>query len=246
MKVNQLLPSVRVEVEKPFQEKLDRAKKLVKLFADKNACVSCSFGKDSTVVLWLCLQENPKIHVIYNNTGVEYPETLAFKEKLGHAWNLNLIETLPSKSFWQVANEKGLDDMKKYRDACCDALKSRPMRRVLKKHGFRYNFTGLTAVESRVRMWRLCQQGDNYYSRKDGVWRVHCIAYWTPKEVWDYIRRVQIPVNPAYEKYGLERLGCVPCTSHKFWRRQLAKVNYPMYKLVSEKYFGQKLLEVEG
>lgn len=245
MKVSQLLPSVRVEVEKPFEEKLARAKQLVKLFANKNACVSCSFGKDSTVVLWLCLQENSNIPVIYNNTGVEYPETLAFKEQLRVAWNLNLIETKPEKSFWQIAEERGLDDLKKYRDACCDALKDKPTKKVLKKNGFQYNFTGLTAIESRVRMWRICEKGDNYYSKKDGVWRIHLIAYWTPKEVWDFMSRVQIPANPAYAKYGLERMGCVPCTSHKGWRRQLAKVNPLMYKLIQEKYFRQKLLEVE-
>ncbi len=251
MRISQLLPSVRAEVEKPFQEKLEKARKLVKLYAHRNACVSCSFGKDSTVVLWLCLQENPEIPVVWNNTGVEYRETVDFARKLANEWNLNLIETKPEKTFWQVmekiiAEGAHLDDGRKYSEQCCYALKHKPFRKALRQYGFRYSFTGLTAIESRIRMFLACERGMEYYSRKDGITKVHPILYWTPEEVWHFIKEHNIPVNPAYQKYGLDRIGCVPCTSYKGWREQLAKVNPAMYKFVQERFFHQKILEVES
>ena len=246
MRLTQLLPSIRVEVGKPFQEKLTRARQFIKLYAHRNACVSCSFGKDSTVVLYLVRDLNPQIPVIFNNTGVEYPETLAFKEQLKQSWNLNLIETKPIKSFWEVAEEYGLPDGRKKSDRCCDYLKELPFRRAVKQYGFGFSFTGITVLESRLRMFVACERGQEYYSRKDGITKIHPILYWTPDEVWQFIRRVRIPVNPAYQKYKIDRIGCVPCTSHKEWREQLAKVNPKMYQFIQERFFGQKLLQQEA
>jgi phosphoadenosine phosphosulfate reductase len=245
--VSSLPQPLRGEVEKPFEMKLARTRQLVRLFARRDdAFVSCSFGKDSTVVLWLCLQENPNIKVVFNNTGVEFKETLELKERLRAEWKLNLIETKPKTSFWEVAERHGLDDGKKYRDACCDALKDAPMREAVRRFGLKYSFTGLTAMESRIRMWRICGSGDSYYSRKDGVWRIHCIAYWTPEEVWRFIRENGLPVNRAYERYGLERVGCVFCTSHRDWRRQVATVNPRAYRLIQERFFKQALIDSFG
>ncbi|MEM3466024.1 MAG: phosphoadenosine phosphosulfate reductase family protein [Candidatus Jordarchaeales archaeon] len=244
LKPSQLLSEVKAEVERPFEEKLERAVGLIRLFADRDACVACSFGKDSLAVLWLCLQENPNIPVVFNNTGVEYFETLEFKEQLARDWRLNLIETKPETSYWQVMESlKGrIDDGRKWVNKCCYELKEKPFKRVVREYGFKFCFTGLTALESRARMWVACERGMQYYSRKDGVTKVHPILYWTPEEVWRFTREKGIPVNPAYAKYGLNRIGCVPCTSHRGWRAQLAKVNPAIYKHVMERYFKQRLL----
>lgn len=246
MKVSQLVEPVKSEVERPFKEKLANSRQLIRLYCGlcpKGGVVSCSFGKDSLVVLKLVRDLNPRIPVIFNNTGVQFKETYELKDRLKEEWKLNLIETHPLEgwTFWRVADEKGLDDGKKYRDTCCEKLKDGPTRRAIKECNFTYNFTGLTAVESRVRMWRICEGGMHYYSRKDGILRIHPIAYWTPEDVWNFISRVRIPVNEAYQKYGVERVGCVPCTSHKLWREQMAKVNPKLYKHIQERYFGQKV-----
>ena len=246
MKISQLVEPVKSEVERPFEEKLARSRQLIKLYCSlcpKGGVVSCSFGKDSLVVLYLVREIMPQIPVIFNNTLVQFKETYELKDKLKEEWQLNLIETKPldNWTFWKIADEIGLDDGKKYRDACCERLKDGPTRKAIREYSFTYNFTGITAVESRVRMWRICEGGTHYYSKKDGILRIHPIAYWTPKEVWDFINGDSIPVNPAYKKYGIERVGCVPCTSHKYWRKQIAKVNPGMYKHIQEKYFGQKV-----
>ena len=249
MKVSQLLPSIRVEVEKPFEEKLARAKQLIKMFANKNACVSCSFGKDSTVVLWLCLQENPKIPVIFNNTGVEFKETLVLKNEMTESFGLNLFETHPEKTWFQVWEGFKLPDERKHnaketRDRCCYYLKEKPFKLLVRQRKFQQNFTGIIAIESRQRQLRICELGTYYYNKTNNLWRIHPLAFWTPEEVWQFIHDNHIPENLAYKKYGIDRIGCVPCTAHHKWREQLAKVNLRMYKLISEHYFHQRLLEV--
>ena len=67
----------------------------------KDVAVAWSGGKDSTLVLYFVIQKFPKVPVIFNNTGVEYPETIAFVRDMTVAWNLNLIETKPVKTYRQ-------------------------------------------------------------------------------------------------------------------------------------------------
>ncbi len=251
MNPQSLLPAVRFEVEKPFEEKLAKAQMLLKMWgkvAPVKPFVSCSFGKDSTVVLYLALQVNPNIPVVFNNTGVEWKETLEFRDYLRAEWHFNLIETKPKTSFWEVMEKtkrKHLhqDDGKKHSNLCCTALKHGPLHRVVKEYGFTHSFTGITAVESRHRMFTACERGMEYFSKKDGFTKIHPILYWTEEEVWRFTKENNIPVNPTYAKYKLKRIGCVPCTSWKNWRKQLARTNPAMYRLIQERYFGQTLLE---
>jgi len=249
MKVSQLLPSVRAEVEKPFEEKLARAKQLIRTYANKNASVSCSFGKDSTIVLYLSLELNPKIPVVFCNTGVEFKETLDFRDKLVSEFGLNFIELKPEKTYFQVWDGfKPHDGSKttpgRAMDRCCYYLKEKPFKLCVRKYDFAQNFTGLTAMESRQRMLRACEKGMEYYHKTHNCWKIHPLLYWTPEEVWEFTKENCLPINQAYAKYGLDRIGCVPCTAYKGWREQLARVNFRMYKLISERYFHQRLLEV--
>ena len=77
MKVSQLLEPARTEARKSYEDKLELTKKIVDnfVFLFKKYFVSCSFGKDSIVVLHLVLQKDPEVPVVFNNTKVQYPET---------------------------------------------------------------------------------------------------------------------------------------------------------------------------
>ena len=248
-----LVPTVKVEVEKPFSEKLSRTKQLIRFFVNSpNACVSCSFGKDSMVLLHLILQENPKIPVVFENTLTEFPETLALKRKIQQEWNLNLIELRPEKgvTFWtlqdRITKEKlHRDDGKKHSNICCYHLKERPFAIWRKINGITKSFTGVTACESRHRMFVACMKGMDYYSHRDGCWKIHPLMFWTPQDIWDFIHDNDIPVNEAYAKYGLNRIGCMWCLSHKNWRGTISKVNPRVYCYIMRRYFGTpSLLEV--
>lgn len=122
---------LRDEMAKPFEEKLARTKQLIRLFANMpNACVSCSFGKDSMVVLYLALQVNPKIPVNFNNTLIEFPETMKLKTKIASDWTLNLSELRPEKGVnFRTINERivreglRMDDGRKHSNICCYHLK---------------------------------------------------------------------------------------------------------------------------
>lgn len=245
-----LVTKVKAEVEKPFSEKLKRSRQLVRLYArNPHACVSCSFGKDSMVVLDLALQENAKVPVVFENTLIEFPETLALKCRVERDWDLNLVELRPKKgvSFWKLQDRISLeklnrDDGRKHSNICCYHLKEKPFALWRKVHNVTRSFTGLTAVESRHRMFVACMKGMDYYSYRDGCWKVHPLMFWTQQEVWDFTHDNGLPVNEVYKKYGLSRVGCMWCMSHKGWRGQVAKINPKVYAFMLERYFLQKTL----
>ena len=235
---------VRAEVEKPFPEKLEKARQLLRLWINQRAYVSCSFGKDSMALLFLALQIRKDVPVIYVNTGVDFQETIKFKNRIKELWDLNLIELKPNITFFQVmdrvkAKGKKLDDGSKHTNICCYHLKEKPLLLITRQMGFTHCFTGITAMESRKRAWTACTHGQEYYVKKQEITKIHPILYWHYTEVLQFIRDEGIPVNPVYEKYGIPRTGCMCCTCYRGWREQLARVNPKLYKIIMERYFDQ-------
>lgn len=80
-----------------LEKKIEMSKKVIRLGIETsmNSMVACSFGKDSIVTLYLLLEQDKNIKVVYNNTGVEFRETLNFAKQLISEWNLNYVELHP-------------------------------------------------------------------------------------------------------------------------------------------------------
>ena len=244
-----IYPSIRHEIEKPFEKKLKRTRNIIKMFtslAPDSCCISCSFGKDSVAVLHLVREQISNPSVIFCNTLCQYPETYEFQKQLAKEWNLEVVETKPETVWWKIWDKFGCPDGSKKRgkhsvDKCCYYLKEAPFKKALRANGWRVNFTGLTALESHQRMIRTCQNGMMYYSIHYDVNRIHPIVFWTEQEVWKFIEENSIPLNPAYEKRNLNRLGCMICTAHKGWRKEIQANNPKLYKWIYERYFKQRI-----
>ena len=220
--------------------------------------IACSFGKDSMVVLRMALNVDPNIKVIFENTGVEFPETIAYKEKMKKEWNLNLYETKPLKSFWQCADEYGLPQCRKRggkgsnAPKCCQYLKEKPGLILERELGVNAVITGMQACESQSRKL-LSMRYDNkkalymekefnkeivefcsqrWFTRSTNKWSYHPIMMWEIADVWAYINENKIPINPVYTKWGgvYPRCGCLPCTAYKSWEERLSVSHPKLYR----------------
>lgn len=253
---NQLVYAVRKEVEKPFQDKLRETKLRIKLHA-RASCVacSCSFGKDSMIVTDLALKENPSIPVVFENTLIEFPETMYFAREIVEKWDIqNYVELTPGKdklgqpiTFFtvndRIKNEHlNRDDGHKHSNLCCYWCKERPFGIWRKANGITKSLTGITAVESYHRMHVACQKGAEYFSYRDGLFKINPLTYWTEEEVWAYIHDEGLPINPVYKKYDLYRIGCMWCMLHKYWRQQVCRINPKMYEFIMNRWFSHELM----
>ena len=211
------------------------------LSAVLNPYLSCSFGKDSLVVLHLVRQIRPGIPVIWANTGVEYPSVVKLAHRLRNEWNLNLTEIRPEKTFWLVVEHYGWPigsrDHARGKNAdavyaCCNYLKKNPLRKATKHYdGY---IDGLTASESITRLILGIKLGKKeqqfYHTKNRNKYVLHPILNWRVKDIWEYIEDNNIPYPEVYDQeignytklgyiqkvFGHEldrciRVGCLVC-----------------------------------
>jgi phosphoadenosine phosphosulfate reductase len=213
--------------------------------------IACSFGKDSVTVLHMALKHDPDIKVVFSNTGIEFPETIKYKEQLAQQWGLNLHEAYhePGTTFWTLIKKHGLPQIRgkgKHRTPpCCTHLKEKPALAKYRELGVKAILTGITAAESRQRALLIARYDNNpdtkicgqrYYSTSQDLYKIHPIAHWQPEDVWQYIHQNKIPINPVYQKWGgiYNRVGCLPCTAYRDWDKKLPKTHPKLYqKLMS-------------
>ena len=225
----------------------------------KQVALACSFGKDSMVILHMALKHNPDIKVIFENTGVQFPETYRYRDKMIDEWNLNIHESFPIKNFWQCEKEYGLPKPRKKggkgsnAPKCCYFLKEKPGLILERKLGVNAVITGLQACESQSRKLlamrydsghvpyterdniEFCSQ--RWYTRSTDKWNYNPIMLWTIAGVWKYTKENKIPVSEVYTKWGgiYPRSGCMTCTAYKSWECRLSVSHPKLYRFLKDK-----------
>jgi len=169
--------------------------------------VSFSGGKDSLVALELACRTGRKLSMLFSNTGLEFPETVAHVRATARERNLRLIEGGAGEAFWENLPRFGLP-AKDFR-WCCKVCKLAPMTSLLAGH-FR---TGVLTVEGRRRRESFNRQRLRMLEESPfviGQLNIEPIRDWTALEVWLYIRLRHLPYNPLYDA-DIERVGCWMC-----------------------------------
>ncbi|MHA1874146.1 MAG: phosphoadenosine phosphosulfate reductase family protein [Candidatus Heimdallarchaeaceae archaeon] len=224
--------------------KVKQAKEILKLakeIFDDNIAVAFSGGKDSLVALHLALQVFGRdIKVIFNNTTVEFPETINYVLSLADRWNLNLKITKSKKPFFISVKEKGWASHENR--WCCKPYKERPAHAYMKKERIIAEITGTVRTES---IYRRSLKPFKLPKKEPFIIRVNPIYDWNQWEVWRYIKEKKLPYNPLYDK-KYRRVGCWCCPlngpSHY---RKLKKTHPGLYNfLLNFKPIHPKIKEI--
>lgn len=210
----------------------------------QNPCICFSGGKDSTVLLYLARQAffgRIPFEVVFVDTNWQFPETYDFIRFLQKAWNFKLVVARYPKILdpRKVGHEKccycmktlalkSIIEKRKY-DAVITSIRRdehyiRNLERVFspRDRNFRWQLlrpkkedaTGDSPFESLqpVELWNI-YRGD--FENVHHV-RVHPLLHWTELDVWKYIQKESIPVNPLYfsrDGYRYRSIGCRLCTA---------------------------------
>jgi len=213
-----------------YREK--QAKKILKiakkLFKDRIA-VAFSGGKDSLVVLHLAYEViGPDIPVIFNNTTVEFPETIKYVRYLAKEWDLNLFITKPSKPFFSEVKHHGWATHE--HRWCCTPYKKEPARRFMIDNQIIAEITGTIRTES---IYRRNLKPFKLYKHDEDIVRIHPIYDWNQYEVWEYIKEKELPYNPLYNM-GYRRIGCWCCPLNGISHyKRLCKTHPKMYSFLT-------------
>lgn len=167
--------------------------------------VSTSFQTQSMPLLHMVTRAMPDIRVFFLDTGYHFWDTLIFRERIQHEWNLNVVD-LYRDSRWDVFVRQNVRTLP-LQDAnlCCYIHKVQPMQRAL--DGLRAWISGIrrdqTSERARAQILEL---------QSDGLLKVNPLLNWTKHDTQTYIADHYLPSHPLYQR-GYRSIGCAPCTS---------------------------------
>jgi 3'-phosphoadenosine 5'-phosphosulfate sulfotransferase (PAPS reductase)/FAD synthetase len=240
----------------PLQDKILWSEQVIlnALKQSKVPSVSCSWGKDSIVLVYLVRKFCKNAYILFANTLVEYPDTYRFRDRMLKEWNLQEVyfESKPIKNFWQCVKEYGYPhnrqtasqdkegEKSKRIPKCCIYLKEKPLQDLEKRLGVDTVFIGLQATESMNRRLLFLRLGEFYFNKTEKMNRCYPLAIWTDEDIYSFVRQENIPLSDIYKRFN--RNGCMYCTGFKNWREVMARFNPKIYQKVLLEKEGQKTI----
>ena len=165
-----------------------------------------SFGAESVVLLHLVSVMAPATPVLFVDTRMLFPETLAYQADLAARLDLRDIRIiragLPDLALRDPEGRLHASDT----DACCALRKTAPLEHALS--GFDAWITG------RKRFQAGSRAALDFFETETGTGRikVNPLAHWAPQDVGDYMLNNRLPRHPLVAR-GYPSIGCAPCTS---------------------------------
>ncbi|ABA58748.1 phosphoadenylylsulfate reductase (thioredoxin) [Nitrosococcus oceani ATCC 19707] len=173
------------------------------------ACFACSFGIEDMVLVDLICKHAPKIEVFTLDTGRLPQETYELiqkvKERYARPVNIYFPETQKVETYVEKHGPNGFYESVALRKECCRIRKVEPLKRAL---------AGKKAWITGVRRGQSVTRKDLSLSKWDvdhKLQKFNPLIEWSEDEVWDYVRRFDLPYNTLYNQ-GYASIGCAPCT----------------------------------
>lgn len=238
------LPSDLIVLNRTIiEEAVEEARSFIRMIYEKYVApgkihVSFSGGADSTAVLLLAVEElgAEKVVAAYSDTGLEYPETREYVERISSTLGVELLILEPEAVFLEEIRKRGL--MSVENRWCTALMKLLPLKKLYENRDVKLYLDGARDYESalRAKTRRLAKN-----PALPHVYRALPIKSWPRLLVQLYLYSRGVELNPLYDK-GLSRIGCVVCPA--MHRYELA-LSYSLYRNLHEEIIKASGLSVE-
>ena len=174
-----------------------------------------SIGKDSSVMLHLAMKafypEKPPFPFLHVNTTWKFREMIEFRDKIAEELQIEMLEYINEDGVAQGINpfEHG--------SAYTDIMKTQALKQALNKYGFTAAFGGgrrdeeKSRAKERIFSFRDANHAWDPKNQRPEMWklfntkinqgesiRVFPLSNWTEKDIWQYIKRENIPIVSLY------------------------------------------------
>lgn len=165
-----------------------------------------SFGAESAVLLHMVAQIDRSLPVIFIDTLLLFPETIAYHEELiAHFGLSDVRRTEPDRvELFLQDSEVALNVSDP--DACCELRKARPLERALAP--FESWISGRKRFQSGVRARLKVFEPEPLTGRV----KINPLAGSSADDLRVYMDRHDLPRHPLVAR-GYPSIGCTPCTS---------------------------------
>lgn len=185
-------------------------KKLIKAYKLLDECyskysapyVSCSWGKDSSLTMYLVTQNSPNIPVVYMDSGYAMEDTYRFRDwYLKNIGIKNYYEVPCPADYIELCLKYGLPSIDRSQadhEKVKKIIKKDVLDEFAKSKGWNCCIWGIRAEETAGRRALLRKRGLLYDAA--GMAKCSPIGWWKGREVWEAIDSIGIPYNPIYDK----------------------------------------------
>jgi phosphoadenosine phosphosulfate reductase len=173
--------------------------------------LACSFQAEESVLIDMMYRiRGSDFRLFTLDTGRLNQETYDCMDAIRQRYGVRLEVYFPDAvKVQEMVRSHGLNlfyNSVDLRKLCCGVRKVEPLNRALK--GMDAWMTGLrreqAVTRTDVRKVELDRDHDN-------IIKINPLADWSYDQVWDYIRRHNLPYNRLH-KQGYPSIGCAPCT----------------------------------
>jgi phosphoadenosine phosphosulfate reductase len=180
-----------------------------KCFGRRLALVT-SFQVDGMVMLDMAHRDGLDLNIVTVDTGRLPQETHDLIDLIRARYNVEVRVFHPEPTHLEdFVRAEGMNSF--YRNPalrlrCCEIRKVYPLRRALASYdawvsGVRRDHSANRAAAPRVEIDR----------DHGGIFKINPLADWTEEQVWEYVRKHDVPTNSLYRQ-GYSSIGCAPCT----------------------------------
>lgn len=167
--------------------------------------MATAFGPEGCVILHFLAQVEPRVHVFNLDTGYQFPETLALRDRIAQRYGIEVELRQPDTTVAQYEAANGGPLYHTNPDQCCFDRKVKVLRQSVV--GFRAWMSGIRRDQSPDRAAAPVVGWD----KKFNLVKISPLANWTKNDVWKLIVDEDIPYNPLHDQ-GYTSIGCWPCT----------------------------------
>jgi phosphoadenosine phosphosulfate reductase len=167
--------------------------------------MATAFGAEGCCLIHMLADIDPEVRVFNLDTGYQFPETLALRERIKERYGIEVEMVRPELTVAEYEAEHGGPLYHLRPDQCCHDRKLTPLRQLLRTYdawisAIRRDQTPDRALADVVQ-----------WDHKFGLVKVNPLLSWTRKDVWSFILNNGIPYNPLHDQ-GYPSIGCWPCT----------------------------------
>ena len=171
----------------------------------KDIAMATGFGATGIVMMHMLSQIRPSATVFYLQTDVLFRETMDLRDELSNRLGIEFTEVHSGLSLGEQNHQFGRELWNTSPDLCCRMRKVEPLRKYLATK--RAWITGIRRDQSSTRANTQLVSWD----AANNLVKFAPLASWTREQVWDYIRKHNLPYNKLHD-HGYPSIGCWPCT----------------------------------
>jgi phosphoadenosine phosphosulfate reductase len=173
-------------------------------FGDRLTLAS-SFGLEDVALMHMASGAYAPVDVSALDTGLLFAETTDLMDVYEREYPINLRRILPLRTVAQQAVEEGDRLWERDPNRCCALRKIEPLGRAL--NGYGAWISGIRRDQAPTRAHAEPLEWDGRF----GMVKLNPLAFWTVDQVWEYVRREEVPYNRLHDQ-GYPSIGCAPCT----------------------------------